>query len=147
MPRLPRAAARQYRTVPDAPTPSWVPVVAVFAGGAAGTALRAAVALAVPTLAGVPVATIAINVVGAFTLGLLLGVLGRRGDDTGRRRLVRLALGTGVLGGFTTYSTLAVDTATLLTAGRLAEGLAYGVGTVLAGLAAAAAGVRLGERR
>jgi CrcB protein len=133
--------------VPDARTADRAPVLAVFVGGTAGTALRAAVGLAVPTLSGVPVATIGINVVGSFALGLLLATLGRRGPDTGRRRLVRLALGTGMLGGFTTYSTLAVDTATLLGAGRTAEGLVYAVGTVLAGLAAAAGGIRLGERR
>lgn len=120
---------------------------AVFAGGAVGTALRAGIGALVPPVDAVPLATIGINVVGAFALGLLLAVLGRRGPDLGRRRAVRVTVGTGVLGGFTTFSALAVDTAGLLASGQVLEGLLYVGGTVLAGLAAAAAGTRLGGLR
>jgi fluoride exporter len=100
-----------------------------------------------PSLDGVPVATIAINVIGAFALGALLALLSRGGPDSGRRRTVRLLLGTGVLGGFTTFSSLAVDTAVLLDAHRAAEAVAYGLGSVLAGVLAATLGARLGRRR
>jgi len=133
--------------VPDAPTRTLPLAAAVFAGGTVGTALRAGIGLVVPSLHAVPVATIAINVVGAFALGLLLAVLGRRGSDTGRRRTMRLLLGTGVLGGFTTFSALAVDTAVLAGRGQSLEALLYCAGTVLAGIAAAAAGARIGGVR
>jgi fluoride exporter len=88
------------------------------------------------------VATLAVNLLGALLLGALLEALARRGPDTGRRRLLRLGLGTGVLGGFTTYSTLAVETATLPTA----LAVAYLAASVLLGAAAALAGVLLGRR-
>jgi CrcB protein len=117
-------------------------IVAVFAGGTAGTALRAVVGLLAPPVDAVPVATIGINVLGAFALGALLAALAGRG--TGRR--LRLLLGTGVLGGFTTFSALAVDTAVLLDGRRLPEAVAYGLGSVLAGILAAALGERLGRR-
>lgn len=122
-------------------------VLAVFVGGAAGTAVRALVGAAAPPVDGVPVATIAINVIGAFALGALLALLSRHGPDSGRRRTVRLLLGTGVLGGFTTFSSLAVDTAVLLDGNRPGVAVAYGLGSVLAGVLAATVGAQLGRRR
>jgi CrcB protein len=107
-----------------------------------GTALRALAEAALPT-AGFPVATLGVNVLGSFLLGLLLETLRHRGPDTGGRRLLRLGLGTGLLGGFTTYSTLAVETVTLpppLGAGYLGASLVLGGGGALAG-------VLLGRRR
>lgn len=99
-----------------------------------------------PTPRGLPVGILAINIVGAFTLGLLLEALLRRGPDEGRRRALRLVLGTGFLGGFTTYSALTTDSALLLQEGRFLEGAAYLLLTVVVGLAATAAGIRLGGR-
>jgi len=81
-----------------------------------------------------------INVVGAFALGLLLESLVRRGPDAGRRRDLRLLVGTGVLGGFTTYSALAVDTATLL-GDALPIAINYGVGSVVLGAVASWVGI------
>ena len=62
------------------------------------------------------------------------------------RRLVRPFLGTGVLGGFTTFSTYALDTRTLLAGGRPGLAAAYLGGTLLLGLVAVVAGLRLTER-
>ncbi|GAB2980330.1 fluoride efflux transporter FluC [Frigoribacterium salinisoli] len=113
----------------------------VALGGALGTALREVIALSAPAPAGsVPWSVLAINVTGAAVLGLLLEGLARGGPDEGRRRDLRLLLGTGVLGGFTTYSALAVDTA-LLGDGHLPVALGYGAGSVVAGLLAAAVGI------
>ncbi|MCU1474674.1 CrcB family protein [Amnibacterium sp.] len=131
---------------PRSAVPPAVEVLAVFAGGTVGTALRALVGLLVPPLGAVPVSTIGINVVGAFALGTLLAALAGRGPDAGRRRRTRLLLGTGVLGGFTTFSALAVDTAVLLDGRRIPEAVAYGLGSVLAGMLAAALGERVGRR-
>lgn len=119
----------------------------VFVGGAAGTAAREAVSLTVPALPGlpeIPVTILAINVVGAFLLGLLLEALVRRGPDQGVRRLVRLLLGTGFCGGFTTYSSLATATAVLLAQGAAGAGVLYALGTVLAGAVASWAGIAVG---
>lgn len=118
----------------------------MFVGGALGTGVRALVGAAVPPVGGLPVAVLAVNVVGAFVLGLLLATLHRAGPDEGRRRDLRLLLGTGVLGGFTTYSALAADTAGLADQGRVGAALLYAGATLVLGLAAAFAGLRRGGR-
>lgn len=119
----------------------------VFAGGTLGTAAREAVSLAVPRIDDIPVAILGVNLLGAFLLGLLLEALARSGPDHGRRRLVRLLLGTGVMGGFTTYSALAADTALLAGGGRAGAAVLYGVGTVLLGAVATWIGIWVGSRR
>lgn len=119
----------------------------VLVGGAVGTAVRAALSLVIPDVGGLPVAILVINVVGSFLLGVLLEALTRRGADVGRRRTVRLLLGTGFCGGFTTYSTLAVGAAELLRVGATGLGVAYAVGSVLLGALAAWVGTLVGSRR
>jgi CrcB protein len=117
----------------------------VFAGGVAGTLLRSALATALPA-SRFPLATFLTNVSGAFVLGALLEALGRSGPDTGPRRAARLGLGSGLLGAFTTYSTLAVESDLLVRGGHVGLAAAYAVGSVLAGLAAAAAGIAVAAR-
>ena len=116
----------------------------VAAGGCAGTLVRAALERAWPASPGhLPVTTLALNVVGALALGLLLGALGE-----GRPRL-RLALGTGVLGGLTTHSTFILESHRLLTpggdGGHPVLGTAYLVGSMVAGLVAAGLGLWLAD--
>lgn len=117
----------------------------VAAGGCAGTLVRAALERAWPASPGhLPVTTLALNIVGALALGLLLGALGE-----GRPRL-RLALGTGVLGGLTTHSTFILESHRLLTSGGNSNhpvlGTAYLVGSMVAGLVAAGLGLWLADR-
>lgn len=113
----------------------------VAAGGSVGVLVRALLAAAWPvTPGGWPWTTFGINLVGSLLLGALLGVL-QRGPDVGRRRAVRLGLGTGVLGGFTTYSTFALEVQQLLAAGHVVAGVAYGLGSVVLGVVAAGAGI------
>ena len=119
----------------------------VFAGGATGTLARWSVGVAMPHLTHVSAATFGVNVVGAFVLGALLGGLARPGPDEGRRRALRLTLGTGFCGGFTTYSALANDTDALLRAGLVGHALAYALGTLVLGLAASALGIAVARRR
>jgi CrcB protein len=123
----------------------WGAVALVFAGGTIGTALRELLAVSVPSAAGVAVVIVGINVVGAFLLGALLEILATLGPDDGGRRQLRLLLGTGVLGGFTTYSALATDTALLLTDDRVGTALLYALGTVLIGALASWAGIGAGR--
>lgn len=116
----------------------------VLAGGTAGTALRAGVGSAA---GGATIGTtIAINLTGAFLLGVLLAALGRRGPDVGTRRALRVALGTGLLGGFTTYSTMATDAAGLILGGSVAAAAGVLAATVLGGALTAALGLLAGGR-
>lgn len=115
----------------------------VAGGGTVGTALREALSIIVPAVDGVSVIILAINVVGALALGVLLEALVRRGADEGWRRTLRLLLGTGVLGGFTTYSALAADSGALLTNGRTGAAIVYALATVILGAAATFTGITL----
>ena len=116
----------------------------VAAGGAAGVLARAGIEQAFPAApGGWPWATFWINVTGSLVLGALLETLVRSGPDHGWRRAVRLGCGTGVLGGFTTYSTFAVEAVRLAEGGDLGTGLAYALVSVAVGVTAAAAGIVL----
>lgn len=122
----------------------------VFAGGALGTAVRYLLTLSVPPVAGVPLITLLINVTGAFVLGWLLQALALRGPDEGGRRDARLFAGTGILGGYTTYSSLAVDTDGLIAAQSVGLSILYAVATIVLGAAASVAGIAVAsaiERR
>lgn len=116
-----------------------------FLGGAVGTGLRLGLTLMFPGDGLALGAILAINVLGAFLLGFLLEALVRRGPDVGPRRTARILVGTGVLGGFTTYSTLATNTVHQVGQSP-GLGVLYGVLTVVLGLGAAALGVELARR-
>jgi len=128
--------------VTETPRPS--DVVLVAAGGCAGSLARAAVALLVPHPSGTwPWSTVLVNVVGSFALALLLAGVAA---PTAKSRRIRLLVGTGLLGGFTTFSAFALDIGQLVDAERPGTALAYlltSVGSVLLG---AAAGLVLGRR-
>ncbi|UBU08434.1 fluoride efflux transporter FluC [Nonomuraea gerenzanensis] len=123
-------------------------IALVMAGGAVGTLLRHGVAQLVAPVGGVPVATVVVNVAGAFALAWLLTALAGRGQESRTRRDLRLLAGTGLLGAFTTYSALAVDLDVLNLRGHPVLALGYGALTLLGGLAAAHLGVlAAGARR
>ena len=121
-------------------------VTLVLVGGTLGTALRAWLegAFAPPT--GWPWATFGINLVGSFVLGLLLERLVRGGPDDGWRRSVRLGCGTGILGGFTTYSTFVLEVERLASDGETAVAVAYPLVSVVLGVALAVAGMTVATR-
>ncbi len=121
----------------------WQYLALVALGGTIGTALRELLSISVPPIAGVPIVTVGINVLGAFLLGALLESLVRRGPDEGRRRHLRLILGTGALGGFTTYSALATDTSLLISHGDIGPALFYAFGTLFVGAIASWAGITI----
>ncbi|WP_217178617.1 CrcB family protein [Streptomyces sp. AC495_CC817] len=112
-------------------------VLLVAAGGTVGTAARLALGMLLPQAG--PVAVLIANVVGALLIGILTARLPRATD-------LRLLLGTGALGGFTTYSAFMTGTLGLWAdAPLLAVG--YALGSLALGLGAAALGLRLGRPR
>ena len=116
----------------------WDVIAAVAAGGALGSAARYGVSVLWPTAPGTfPWATLVINLTGSALLGVLMQVIATR---IAPHRLVRPFLGTGVLGGFTTFSTYAVETRDLFAADRPLLAFGYVLGTLVGALAAARLG-------
>jgi CrcB protein len=113
----------------------------VAIGGAGGTALRSAFSDAVGPQAGFPVDTFVVNITGALALAVLIEALALRGSDVAHRRFLRLFLGTGFLGGYTTYSALGVETEGLLRDGYPALALAYALSTLVLGLVVTLLGI------
>jgi CrcB protein len=114
-------------------------VALVAGGGVAGALARYGLGLAFPTAIGAfPWTTFAINVSGCLLIGTLISIVGTHA-------VWRPLLGTGVLGGFTTFSTYVVDAERLLDGGRTGTALLYIGGTVVTALLATAAGHRIGD--
>ncbi|MFG1649734.1 fluoride efflux transporter FluC [Micromonospora sp. NPDC049275] len=110
----------------------------IAAGGVLGALGRAGLQHAAPhTPTGFPWATFGINVSGCLLIGVLMATLGHLG---GGHPLVRPFLGVGVLGGFTTFSTYAVDIQQALVAGAPGTASAYLAATVLGALVAVGLG-------
>ena len=120
---------------------SGIVLTVVFTGGGLGTLARASIDQAWPAQ-GWPWATFSINLVGTAVLAWLLTWLAGRGPETRWGCRIRLGVGTGLLGGFTTYSAFGVQIAERLTA---SPGLAvsYALGSLVAGFAAAMGATRL----
>lgn len=87
-----------------------------------------------------PWGTAIINVSGSFLLGLLTGLAAH-----GLPAAALLVLGTGLLGGYTTFSTASVETVRLIGQRRYAASLAYGLGVLILSVAAGALGLALGS--
>jgi CrcB protein len=108
-------------------------------GGASGTIARYELAETFHGAPhGIPWATFAANQTGAFALAIFLTVVADR--------RWRAAIAVGVLGAYTTFSSLAVETVLLLRDSRVLLGLAYLVGSIGAGIASARIGVGVGRR-
>jgi CrcB protein len=123
--------------------PPWAVLGVVAAGGVLGALARYGIGLAVPHQpAGFPWATFAINVSGCLLIGVLMVLVT---DVWPGHRLLRPFLGTGLLGGYTTFSTYVVDVQHLLAAGAARTALAYLVGTLLAALVAVQIGMAAGR--
>ena len=120
----------------------WVlPTIAV--GGMLGASARYALELAWPVTAGAfPWATFITNVTGCALIGLLMVYVVERGAG---HPLLRPFAGVGVLGGFTTFSTYAVQTTDLMGAQKPVLALLYFFGTVAAAVASVTLGVALGR--
>ncbi len=122
----------------------WDLVLAVALGGVVGAEARYALAELMPHGTGAwPWATLVTNVVGSGLIGVLMALLATAGRPP---RLVRPLLGTGVLGGFTTFSTFALDLHGLLLAHRPGVALAYVAASLAGCLVATAAAFALVRR-
>ncbi|WP_255266063.1 fluoride efflux transporter FluC [Microbacterium hominis] len=129
--------------MPPARRFSLVALLLVIVGGMVGVALRAVVVVPL-TAAGlhplvVPAATLVVNLIGSLLLGVIVGWL------ADRHPRARLFLGTGVMGGFTTYSAFAVQAVTTATASPFV-GIALIVVSLFGGVLAAVAGLAVGRR-
>nr|WP_227411857.1 MULTISPECIES: CrcB family protein [unclassified Cryobacterium] len=113
-------------------------LLAVFLGGVVGTGARMAADWLIP---GTGIATLVVNGVGSFALGVLVSSLWRRAPHW-----LRAGLGVGVLGSFTTYSTVALAGIRFADAGDPATAVLYLAANLLLGLAAAWLGLRIGGR-
>ncbi|MCF3960494.1 fluoride efflux transporter FluC [Streptomyces fuscigenes] len=110
----------------------------IAAGGALGTVARYEASLIWPTPVGAfPLTTFVVNVVGCLVIGVFLVAVT---EIFTAHPLLRPFFGTGVLGGFTTFSTFCVDFKRLADSGHPATGLVYIVATVAAAMAAVTAG-------
>jgi CrcB protein len=107
----------------------------VFLGAGIGGALRHGVNIGATRMFGFgfPFGTFIVNVAGSFAMGLLAGFFAYR---AGIPQHVRLFLTTGILGGFTTFSTFSLDAALLIERHSYGAAAGYVVGSIAAGLAA-----------
>ena len=113
--------------------------VLVMAGGAIGAALRFHTGRWVGLLTGGgwPAGTLAVNLIGGLAMGLLAGLLVKKGLSDGWR----LMLGVGLLGGFTTLSAFSLEMVTLVQEGRWSAACAYAALSVIGSMAMLALGL------
>lgn len=117
-------------------------LIFVALGGAVGSAGRFAVGSWLKNLPGIPWGTLVVNVVGSFVLGVLAAIAAERPEwDVA----IRTGLTVGVLGGFTTFSTLTVESVDLIGRGDIGLGSLNLVGSIVFGLLAAIAGLAVGR--
>lgn len=119
--------------------------LAVLAGGALGTGLRYSLSSLIystvkePTF---PYANLVINVSGSFMIGLLAELFEARLLVS---PTIRIAILTGILGGYTTFSSFSFETYALLRDGEMWRGILNASASVLLGLAAVWLGIRLAQ--
>ena len=122
-------------------SPDWSVLAAVASGGAVGALARWAAGATWPNRPGsFPWTTFGINVVGCAVIGALMVLVT---DVYSKPRLLRPFIVTGILGGFTTFSTYSVDTLHLIDTGHWLTAVANVFGTLVAALAAVTVATRV----
>lgn len=122
-----------------------LPYLFVGVGGFAGAIARFLVARGVSSVAGTrfPWGTFLINISGSFLLGILGAIVARRASPGSEA--MRLALGVGFLGAFTTFSAFEFETHALLEEGSWVSATTYMFGSLLVGLIAVRIGILIGR--
>ncbi len=118
------------------------PLLLVMFGGAVGAGLRFAVGRSTLTAfgSGLPFGTWTVNILGGFLMGVLVGWLTTR---TASDEPLRLLLGVGVLGGFTTFSAFSLELVQMVLKGDILLGTAYAVSSVAGSMLALFGGLYL----
>jgi fluoride exporter len=122
----------------EAPSP-FIATLHVALGGAIGSVLRYQVGrgmtywLGPQAMTTFPWATLAVNLIGSFAMGLLAGWLARHAQGG---EPLRLLIGVGLLGGFTTFSAFSLELMVLAERGQAGQAFIYAAVSVLAGLSA-----------
>ncbi len=119
-------------------------ILLVAVGGAIGSVARYLVGLGATRLAGpnFPFGTLTVNIAGAFAIGLLVEMIARRFDASAE---MRVFIVTGILGGFTTWSSFTLDTMMLFERGEIGLSALYLLASLLVSFAAVFAGLALGR--
>lgn len=119
-------------------------VLLVAFGGAVGATLRHMVGIAAIRLMGTnfPWGTLTVNILGSFVMGLLVATLAKLSPSFGARE-IRLFMGVGLLGGFTTFSSFSLDAGNLIEGGQSQTAAIYVIVSVVVGLIALFAGLGL----
>ena len=118
----------------------------VILGGGLGAAARYGVGIWATRVFGHawPVGTLAVNVIGGALMGLLVGFLAHRGGE--EHEALRLLLGVGLLGGFTTFSAFSLETVLMIQQRDWGQAVAYVTASVGLSIAALMAGVLVARR-
>ena len=118
----------------------WLELLVVAVAGGAGAGLRYVLdrLIGARGRGGFPLGILVVNITGSFALGLLTGL------GTVVVPQLAVVLGTGLLGGYTTFSAVSVDSVLLAERGRWRDAAADLLGTLVVCVAAAAAGVEAG---
>lgn len=115
------------------------PIFPVMLGGALGAAARYLAAMSLGTRAGWPVGTFAVNLAG----GLLMGVLAALVLRGSASETMRLFMGVGILGGFTTFSAFSLESFQMIARGQWTMAAGYALASVIGSVAALALGYGL----
>ncbi len=113
-------------------------------GGAIGSVLRYLVGVFTVRWFGpsFPWGTLSVNIVGSFIIGLTVEMIARRFNASME---LRVFIVTGIIGGFTTWSSFSLDTMVLFERGAFAAAAAYVIGSLVVSFAAVFAGLALGR--
>lgn len=106
--------------------------LAVGAGGFIGAVLRYLLGL-VPLKTDLPIKTLAVNIIGCFAIGIIAGLAEKPLAEYPR---LTLFLKVGICGGFTTFSSFALETVDLMSGSRYAAAVAYSLASLVIGCAA-----------
>lgn len=111
----------------------------VMVGGAIGAGTRHFVGQVMLARLGpgFPWWTLSINLAGSLAMGLLIGWLARQGGS----ETLRLFVGVGILGGFTTFSAFSMEFWTLFERGQIGQALTYVLASVVGGILACGIGL------